>query len=173
MPEPWQFGNVPGQMQANVITDPKIVAAMIKNAKHPLLVIGSQVFDTVLGKSKMTKLIEKLHVNRVQIVATANMKELAEEDFRDATWMGVVDITNRLTDSAWVGIDGKGQHDIALFLGVTYYLQSQMLSTLKHFAPQLKTVALDRYYHPNADWSFSNLSEDDWHKNMDELMNQL
>jgi acetyl-CoA decarbonylase/synthase complex subunit epsilon len=172
VPEPWQFGNVPGSLQANAITDSKIIVAMIKNAKHPLLVIGSQVFDTVLGKSKTAKLIEKLHENRVQIVATANMKEFAEEGFRDATWMGVVDITNRLTDPAWMGVDGRGQHDLVLFIGVVYYLQSQMLSTLKHFAPQLKTIALDRYYHPNANWSFS-LSEDDWRKKMDELMNQV
>jgi len=172
MTEPWQFGNVPGRLQANLITDSKIVAAFIKNAKHPIIVIGSQTFDTALGKSDTAKLMEKLYENNVQMVATANMKELAEVGFRDTPWMGVVDITNRLTDSAWMGVDGRGQYDLVLFIGVIYYLQSQMLSTLKHFAPKLKTVALDRYYHPNASWSFS-LSEDEWHKNMVELMNQI
>jgi acetyl-CoA decarbonylase/synthase complex subunit epsilon len=79
--------------------------------------------------------------------------------------MGIVDLTNRLTDPEW-GLDGKGPHDVVAFSGVQYPLLSQMLSTLKHFAPNLRTIALDRFFQPNADWSFPNLKEDEWEKEM-------
>jgi acetyl-CoA decarbonylase/synthase complex subunit epsilon len=48
-----------------------------------------------------------------------------------------------------------------------------MLSTLKHFAPHLKTFSIDRFYHPNAEFSFENMTEGRWaqeFKNMAEAM---
>jgi len=38
--ESWQVAEVPGPKKASVITKPDIVDAMIKRAKHPVLVIG-------------------------------------------------------------------------------------------------------------------------------------
>ena len=54
---------------------------------------------------------------------------------------------------------GEGQHDLAIFAGVKYYLEAQMLSTLKHFAPHIKTISLTRGHQPNANQSLPNLSE--------------
>jgi acetyl-CoA decarbonylase/synthase complex subunit epsilon len=48
-----------------------------------------------------------------------------------------------------------------------------MLSTLKHFATHLKTVSLDRYYQPNADFSFPNLDEKTWIQNLDTVVGTL
>lgn len=174
MPEPWQMGNVPGVKQANVITKPMVVSALIKKARHPLLIIGKDVIGMKVGETELTGLLEKIAEKKVQILTTAHTaKELAAKKFKDIPWMGVVEITHRLTDQAWLGLDGKGQYDLAAFLGVPYYLQSQMLSTLKHFAPQLKTISLDRYYQPNADWSFQNISEKDWQENVKAMVNGM
>ena len=46
-----------------------------------------------------------------------------------------MDIGNRLVDSEWKGIDGKGPHDLALFVGLPYYMELTILSGLKHYAP--------------------------------------
>ncbi len=59
----------------------------------------------------------------------------------------------------WGGIRGEGQHDLAIFVDVLYYLESQLLSTLKHFAPHIKTISLTKGHQPNADQSLPNLSE--------------
>jgi acetyl-CoA decarbonylase/synthase complex subunit epsilon len=47
-----------------------------------------------------------------------------------------------------------------------HYLEAQMLSALKHFAPHIKTISLTRGHQPNADQSLPNLSE----KKMDEFL---
>jgi len=174
VPEPWQIGNVPGPRQANVITEPIVVSALIEKAGHPLLIIGHEAIGVKVGETKLTGLLAKKAEKGVQILATAHTaKELVAENFKVIPWMGVVEITHKLTDQAWLGLDGKGPYDLVIFLGVPYYLQSQMLSTLKHFAPHLKTISLDRYYQPNADWSFSNISEDDWHEAIKAIINGL
>jgi acetyl-CoA decarbonylase/synthase complex subunit epsilon len=41
-----------------------------------------------------------------------------------------------------------------------------ILSGLKHFASNLKTISLDRVYQPHASWSFPNMSEKDWIQNL-------
>jgi acetyl-CoA decarbonylase/synthase complex subunit epsilon len=87
--------------------------------------------------------------------------------------MGIVDIVNRLKDKEWMGIDGKGPYEVVLFLGIPYYLQSQMLATLKHFAPHAITISLDPFYQPNANWSFPNLSEEEWSKSLKEIIEGL
>lgn len=171
MPEAWQIGNVPGPKQANVITSASVVVGMIERAKRPLLIVGHQALEVKVGENRLTKLLAELAKMKGQIVATAHtVKEFIAENLKDVAWMGVVEMTHRLTDQTWLGLDGKGQYDLVLVLGVPYYLQSQMLSTLKHFAPQLKTISLDRYYQPNADWSFSNVSEDDWLRNIEAVV---
>jgi acetyl-CoA decarbonylase/synthase complex subunit epsilon len=86
--------------------------------------------------------------------------------------MGLVEITDRLRDSGW-SLDGKGPPDLVIFAGITYRLESQMLSTLKHFATHLKTVSLDRYYQPNADFSFLNLDQKVWVENLDKVLQVL
>ena len=57
---------------------------------------------------------------------------------------------------------GEGQHDLVIFIGGIYYIASQGLSTLKHFAPNLKTVTLCKYFHSNADASFPNMNDVEW-----------
>lgn len=80
--------------------------------------------------------------------------------------MSAMDIGNRLVDPEWQGIDGKGPHDLALFVGLPYYMESLILSGLKHFAPSLKTITLDNLYHAHASWSFPNANSEEWAKNL-------
>jgi acetyl-CoA decarbonylase/synthase complex subunit epsilon len=87
--------------------------------------------------------------------------------------MPAVDIANRLVDPAWKGLDGHGQYDLAIFTGIPYYLEWLLLSGLKHFAPSLKTISMDRFYHPQASWSFGNVSLKDWNSYLQTIATQL
>jgi acetyl-CoA decarbonylase/synthase complex subunit epsilon len=80
--------------------------------------------------------------------------------------MPAVDIGNRLSDPAWNGLDGKGQYDLALFVGLPYYMEWTILSGLKNSTSNLKTITLDNVYQPNASWSFPNISRKDWTKDL-------
>jgi acetyl-CoA decarbonylase/synthase complex subunit epsilon len=52
------------------------------------------------------------------------------------------------SDPEWKGLDGMGQYDLAMIVGVPYYMEWLILSALKHSAPDVKTISLDRFYQP-------------------------
>jgi len=170
---PWQKGNIFGPKTA-VAPKGEVVGRLMKAAKRPLIVAGAEILEERLdGKSLLSYVVELSKSGGIPVVATAHTpKRLHESNLQSAAAMGTVEITDRLRDRSW-SLDGKGPHDLAIFVGITYQLQSQMLSTLKHFAPHLKTISLDRYYHPNADFSFPNLDEKTWIQNLDRVLETL
>lgn len=166
--EPWQTAEIPGPKKALVITKPEVVAAMIKRAKRPILVVGHKAAEVDLGSEKLIDYVIRLsRAADVPVVATAHtVGEFLKRGFKPAGFMPFVDVGNRLVDPQWKGLDGKGQYDLALFVGMQYYLEWLILSGLKHFAQNLKTITLDRFYHPHASWSFPNLPLKEWMENL-------
>jgi acetyl-CoA decarbonylase/synthase complex subunit epsilon len=175
MAEPWQTAEIPGPTKALVITKPEVVAAMIKKAKRPILIVGHEAAEIKLGDQKPIDyaiLIAK--AARAQVVATAHIvKEFLERGFQSSMSMSAVDIANRLGDSEWKGLDGKGPYDLVLFIGIPYSMEWNILSGLKHFAPHLRIICLDRFYQPHASWSFPNLSLEEWRKNLKVILDEL
>jgi acetyl-CoA decarbonylase/synthase complex subunit epsilon len=61
-----------------------------------------------------------------------------------------------------------------MFLGFRTDLGEQGLSTLKHFAPHLKTMTLCKFYYPNASYSLPNIRKDEkWKELLDNLIAKL
>lgn len=169
---PWETGNVFGPRIA-VPAKGEVVGRLVKAAKRPLLVVGAKILEEQLnGRSFVSYVIELSRTGRIPVIATAHTVKPLSGSGLQPVLMGLVEITDRLRDSGW-SLDGKGTHDLVLFAGITYRFESQMLSTLKHFAPHLKTVSIDRYYQPNADFSFLNLDQKVWIENLDKLMQVL
>jgi len=166
--EPWQCAEVAATKKANPITKPEVAVAMIKRSAHPILVVGSNATERCMeGKLLIEYLIDFATASKVPVVATAHMVgEFLKRGFEPAGFMSAMDIGNRLVDPEWQGIDGKGHPDLALFVGLPYYMEALILSGLKHFAPNLKTITLDNVYHPHASWSFPNAGEKDWAENL-------
>jgi len=173
--EPWQSAEIPGPKKALPITKPEIVAAMVKKAKRPILIVGHKAAEIEIGEERLVDyLIRFADSSKAPLVTTAHiLKEFAERGFTPAASMPAIDIANRLRDPEWKGVDGKGQHDLALFAGLPYYMEWLILSGLKNFCPELRTVSLDRFYQPNASWSFPNLGLEEWKKKLDAVENQL
>lgn len=173
--EPWQTAEIPGPKKALVITKPEVVAAMIKRAKHPVLVVGHKAAETNFEGGKLVDfIIDFSKKSGIPVVATAHLiSEFKKRGFKPAAFMPAVDIGNRLVDPAWIGVDGKGQHDLALFVGLYYYMEWVILSGLKHFAQNLKTISLDNVYHPHASWSFPNLSHEEWVKSLKVVIEKI
>lgn len=162
--EPWQTAEVAGPRKAMIITKPEVAAAMIKKAKRPILVVGHKAAEIKLKDKKLIDyMIEMAQKANIQVVATAHIVgEFLKRGHKPAGWMPAVDIGNRLADPDWNGLDGKGSYDLALFVGLPYYMEWTILSGLKNFAPNLKTLTLDNSYQPNASWSFSNTDSKSW-----------
>ena len=173
--EPWQTAEVPGPTKALVIKKPEVVVAMIKRAKRPIIIVGHEAAETELDdKMVIDYIIEFAKKSHIPVVATAHIiSEFLKRDFQPAGSMPAVDIGNRLTDPEWCGLDGKGTYDLAMFVGLPYYMGWTILSGLKHFAPNLKTVALDNVYHPQANWSFSNITKKDWKENLETMIEKI
>lgn len=170
--KPWQWGNVPGHEIATPVKG-EVVAKLIKAAKRPLLIVGGKALEEKWGNKLLIDFVVELARAGIPVVATAHAySALKERGVEPAAIMTVADVTNRLQDPNW-SIDGKGSHDLVMYVGISYQLQSQMLSTLKHFATHLRTLSLDRYFHPNATFSMPNLRQEEWEQVLNNVIKVL
>ena len=173
--EPWQTAEIAGPKKALLILKPEVVVAMVKRAKRPILVVGHQAAEDYSDDVKMIDYAIRMSKTAgIPVVATAHIvTQFIKRDFQPAASMSAMDIGNRLQDPEWKGLDGKGPYDLALFMGLPYYMEFVILSALKHFSTNLKTISLDRFYNPHATWSFPNLSVKDWNESFEIIINKL
>ncbi len=179
--EPWQTAEIAGPKKALLILKPDVVVALVKRAKRPLLVVGHLLAEAEAeaeAKSEYNGLIDSMirlsKAAKMPVVATAHtVKAFLQRDFRPEAFMSAMDIGNRLQDASWTGLDGLGPPDLAVFLGLPYYMAFVLLSALKHFAPQLTTVSLDRYYTPHATWAFPNLKVEEWREAVEIILSKF
>ncbi|MFA4861191.1 CO dehydrogenase/acetyl-CoA synthase complex subunit epsilon [Methanoregula sp.] len=175
MNESWQTAEIPGPKKASLIVKPEIADAIIRRAKRPILIVGHGILEyDVEGKKLIDCLIALARKGNIPVVVTASTnREFLSRDFKPAAIMPAVDISNRLTDPVWKGLDGKDPYDLAIFVGLPYAMESTLLSGLKHFAPGVKTMTLDCLYQPNASWSFPNSTIKDWAESLKGIVSNL
>ncbi len=173
--EPWQTAEIAGPKKALLILKPEVVVAMVKRAKRPILVVGNLAAEDYSDDVKMIDYaIRMSRTTEIPVVATAHTTtEFIKRGFHPAGWMSAMDIGNRLKDPEWKGLDGKSPYDLAMFMGLPYYMEFVILAGLKHFSTNLKTISLDRFYNPHATWSFPNLSVKDWSESFETIINKL
>jgi acetyl-CoA decarbonylase/synthase complex subunit epsilon len=173
--EPWQKAEIAGPKKAYLILKPEVVVAMVKKAGRSILVVGHQAAEDYSDDVKMIDYAIRMGKTAgIPVVATAHItSEFVKRGFQPAAAMSAMDIGNRLRDPNWAGLDGKGRYDLALFMGLPYYMQFVILAGLKHFSTNLKTISLDRFYNPHATWSFPNLPVKDWHESFEMILNKL
>ena len=152
-----------GVKGATEMKDATPLARIIKKAARPLLVIGPQALEVEIdGKPFIEYLVEIARAGKIPICATAHTKKkLLELGSIPESAYDLMEIINSLKDPEWKGVKGQGYHDFVLFGGVRTDLGNQGLSTLKHFAPHLKTMTLCKYYYPNATFSLPNFGKDE------------
>jgi len=158
------------------IKEAKPLGKIIKKAQRPLLVIGPQALEmSIDGKPFIEYLVDIATAAEIPICATAHTKKkLQEMDVVPESSYDIMEILNHLKDADWKGVKGEGNHDLVLFGGFRTDLGNQGLSTLKHFAPHLKTMTLCKYWYPNADFSLPNFKKDEeWKELLDSLVAEL
>lgn len=173
--ESWQTAEIPGPKKAMTITTPQIVTALVKRSKNPVLIVGAMAPKIRLsGGDLIDYAIRIAEAAGMPIVSSPGIfKEFIDRGFKRVSNMPAVDIANRLTDPKWAGLEGRGQHDLAIFMGFRYYVCWLILSGLKHYSQNLKTISLEMYYQPHALWSFPNISKEEWEKNLDAIIKSL
>jgi anaerobic carbon-monoxide dehydrogenase, CODH/ACS complex subunit epsilon len=165
-----------GTKAARIIEDAHEASYLIKRAQRPLLVLGSWSLTTTLdGKLLIEYGVELAKTLDIPICATAHTKKkLLELGVEPASSYDIIEILNHLKDPDWKGVKKEGNHDLVMFLGFRTDLGEQGLSTLKHYAPHLKTMTLCKYYYPHASYSLPNLRKDEqWQEFLDNLIINL
>ena len=168
MPIPWQRANVPGWVVAQELK-PETLIDQINKAKKPILIVSKfEEFEEDIA----TTLIQKLQEKATIVFTPWAMKHFGGK-FQPDIMLGLTDVTNRLT-KGWKGPNGEDSaFDLILYFGSYYYHQSQMHSALKHFLPETPRISLNRYYSPNASYSFNNYTEKRWTIAMNTILEAL
>jgi len=171
---PWETANIVGPKNALVLA-PENLPKLAKTAKRPLLVVGANATIKGVGLPDLSDYVVRLakHLKAPIAVSPGTFSEFAKDMDLPTFCLGMEDLVNRLKEKQWKGLDGKGNYDFVFFVGGVYYFQSLMLATLKHFAPHIKTISIDRFYQPNADFSFANMSEEKWRQGLDMILQEL
>jgi acetyl-CoA decarbonylase/synthase complex subunit epsilon len=171
-PIPFEMAQIPGPEMAKPYL-PKVIAAIIKKAKRPLLVVGAELFDDPVMFDKAIEIGK----TGIPIAATAHsVKGFVDRDYMNNVYqIGLHPLTSYLRFEDWKGLDGQGQYDVVIFMGIFYKFANAMFSNLKHFNRNIKRVSIDRYYHVNANMTFGNMAfnSDDYHAAMDEVLAAL
>jgi acetyl-CoA decarbonylase/synthase complex subunit epsilon len=163
---PFETGNIPGPKMARAVM-PAVPGKMLARAKRPLLIVGSEVHD----KDVLARAVA-IGKTGIQIAAVGNSYTSLGDKGLDAHYVNMHALASYLCDPNWKGLDGKGNYDLVVFFGITYYYASQAISALKNFS-NIKVISIDKYYHPNADMSFGNLKDDVFIAALDEVIKEL
>jgi acetyl-CoA decarbonylase/synthase complex subunit epsilon len=168
-PIPFEMAQIPGPETAKTYM-PKVIGAIIRKSKRPLLVVGAELFDDPIMFNKVIEFGKA----GIPIAATAHsVKGFVERGYMDNVYqIGLHPLTNYLRFEDWKGLDGKGQYDCVIFMGIFYKFANGMFSALKNFNRNIKRVSIDKYYHVNADMSFGNMAfiKEEHHAAVDEVL---
>ena len=166
-----------GIKSARVIEDAAQYTDLIGKAKRPLLVLGPLLSEWSLdGKLAIEYALEIAQAANIPTCATATLKgKMLELGTKPDSVYDAVEIANHLKDPEWRGVRREGNHDLVIFFGIRSDLEEQCLSVLKHFAfRHLKTMTLDKYYFPHANYSLPNFrKEEQWKAFLESLLDNL
>ena len=165
-----------GIKSARLIEDPLEYASLIKKAKRPLLVVGPLLLKSLPdGKLLLEYALDIAKAAGIPICATAQTRgKIVELGVQPDCVYDTVEIANALKDPDWQGVKKEGNHDLVIFFGIRSDLGNQSLSTLKHFAPHLKTMTLCLHYFPHANYSLPNFKKDaKWQEFLESLIASL
>ena len=178
MARPYQKANIPGPEMGTSVYDPKVMANILNAPKKKVFVIGSESLRKSFmldGKPVVDYFVEIAKKLDCPVIATGHVYKYLKDKIDGGKLhdMSLINITSRLVDKDWKGLEGEGQYGMAIFGGHLVYYVSQTLSRLKNFSNWLRTVDLDKYSHPNARFSLPNLSNDDWKVFLEKLIENL
>ncbi len=166
-----------GIKSARLIEDASEYANLIQKAKRPLWVLGPLLSEWSLdGKLLIEYALEIAKIANIPICATDIVKgKMVQLGTKPDSTYDAVEIVNHLKDPDWKGVRKEGNHDLVIFFGIRSDLEEQCLSVLKHFAfNHLKTMTLDKYYFPHANYSLPNFRKDEqWKAFLENLIDEL
>ncbi|MHC1597287.1 MAG: CO dehydrogenase/acetyl-CoA synthase complex subunit epsilon [Methermicoccaceae archaeon] len=145
---------------------PQVMAKTISKAGRPLLVVGSNLTEPQYD------IVARFAPKMAGVAATGrSLKPLLERGV-DATYVNLYALEGYIADSRWQGFDYKGGYDTCVFVGHLYYYASHIIRGLVNFT-DVKVVSIDRYYYPAAHMTFGNLSDEDFERALEAVLEAM
>ena len=135
MARPYQKANIPGPEMGTSVHDPEVMANLLKAEKKKVFVIGAESLNWELdGKKVADYFVEIANKLNCHVVSTGHSYSYLKDKVNgDKLYdMSLINITNRLCDKDWQGLDGEGQYGMAIFGGHLVFYSSQTLSRIKN-----------------------------------------
>ena len=178
MAKPYQKANTPGPEVGTTVYDSKVMANILKAPKKKIMIIGSEAMKkgmTLNGKPVADLFIEIAKKLDCDVIATGTAYKYlnGKIDAKKLHDDSLINVTTKLSDKNWKGLDGNGQYAMAIYGGHIVYYVSQMLSKIKNFTNWIRTIELDKYAHPNARFSLPNFEDAEWFKFLEEIIENL
>jgi len=172
---PGQTGEIAGPKKAILFPNPSVAATMIKKAKRPLFVVGSKSVEINTDDGTLLDYVIKISKEiELTVAATAHLiGEFKRKEAKNVYSIPFMNLGDRLRDKNWEGFDGKGPYDLVMFAGAPYYMEWLVLSGLKNFHQELRTMSLGSLYQPNASWSMGTVNHSLYVKNLNEIIEKL
>ncbi|TRO48309.1 CO dehydrogenase/acetyl-CoA synthase complex subunit epsilon [Candidatus Bathyarchaeota archaeon] len=168
-----QTAEIAGPKKAFIIPKPEVAVAMIKRAKRPLLVVGAEAPTMETADGDLIDTAIEVSKSGMSVVATGHMVGEFRRRGAEVHSMPLMNLGDRLRDPEWMGLDGKGGYDLAVFVGFSYYLEWLVENGLKSFAKGLTTISLSRSYQPNAGWSLGTMKAEEWKEVIDVIVKSI
>jgi acetyl-CoA decarbonylase/synthase complex subunit epsilon len=169
-----QIAEIAGPTKANLLPSADVAASLIKKAKRPLLVVGSESVKTKTTHGDLVDYaMRAMKYKKLTVVATAHIvSEFRKRGENRVNSMSLFVLGKYLTDSDWKGFDEKGSYDTVIFSGLPYYMEWLVESGLKNFSG-VNTISFEKSYQPNAKWSFGWMNVNEWKKTLEEILAKL
>ena len=168
-----QTAEIAGPKKAFIIPKPEVAAAIIKKAERPLLIIGAEAQGIGTADGDLIDTAINVSKSGIFVVATGHIVGEFRRRGTEVHSMPLMNLGDRLRDPEWLGLDGKGRYDLAVFVGFSYYLEWLVLNGLKSFAQDLTTISLSRSYQPNAGWSLGTMKAEEWKEVIDVIVKSI
>ena len=172
----WRVNVLTGVKGARVMESARECASLIRRAMRPLYVAGPRAIDHYFadGKTSLEYVLEIARLVNIPTCATAqSKKKMLELGTTPDSVYDIIEIINHLKFPDWRGVRKEGNHDLVIFSGIRCDLAERGLSTLKHFAPHLRTMAICRFSHPNADYVQPVMTDEKWKGFFEDLVADL
>ena len=141
-----QTAEIAGPKKAFIIPKPEVAASMIRRAKRPLLIVGSNSREIQTKDGDLfDSAIRVLKTGRMTVVATGHLiKEFRDRNAEGVHSMQLMNLGDRLRDPDWEGLDGEGPYDLVVFVGTDRIEPRGQLDvdqTVNYVLPDLRITA--------------------------------
>ncbi len=159
MPDPYMYGETSGRVSSTELKS-KALGKMLARADNALFILASEADQ--YPKETMKEMIEKSNSTVFKTESPGPNEIDVEADERH----GLMEILDILCD------EDSEEYDLVIVAGAPYHIETRFLSGLRAFGVD-NVITLDWRHQQYADFSYPNMDQKEWEKELEEVVSNL